>query len=47
MGSNPITSCRDSGGDGVLTGVGFSDAVTPVARETLLGAWTNSSSDIS
>ena len=43
MSGSPITSCRDSGGDGVLTGVGFSDAVTPVARETPLGAWTCSS----
>ena len=46
MGGNPVTSCRDSGGDGVLTSVVVSDAVTPVVRETLLGAWTCSSSGI-
>ena len=46
MGGNPITWCRDSGGNGVLTSVVFSDAVTPVARKKLLGAWTCSSSEI-
>ena len=40
------TSWSDSGGDGGSTGVVSLDAVTPVARETLLGAWAISSSGI-
>ena len=47
MGSS--NSWRGSGegeGDGVFTCVGNSDAVTPVARDTLLGAWSISSLSI-
>ena len=44
MGSS--TLWRDSGRDGVFTGVEYSSAVTPVARETLLSAWAISSSSI-
>ena len=34
------------GRDGVFTSVEFPEAVTPVARDTLLGAWMISSSGI-
>ena len=44
IGGNPVTSCRDSVGDGGFSGVVSLDAVTPVARETLLSAWAVSSS---
>ena len=40
IGGNPVTSCRDSGGDSGFTGVDSLDAVTPVVRETLLSVWT-------
>ena len=43
IGGNPVTSCRDSGGDSGSTSVDSLEAVTtPVARETLLGAWFDS-----
>ena len=34
------------GGDGVFNCVGYSSAVTPVARDTLLGVWRISSLSI-
>ena len=40
IGGNPVTSCRDSGGDSGSTSVDSLEAVTPVVRETLLGAQT-------
>ena len=46
IGGNPITLCRDSDGEGGLTGVEILDAVTPIARETLLGAQAVTSSAI-
>ena len=40
------TLWSDSGEDGGSTGVVSHDAVTPVARETLLSVWTTSPSGI-
>ena len=46
-GSSNLWRCSGvDGGDGVFTSVGESDAVTPVARDTLLGAWKISSSSM-
>ena len=44
--SNWGSGVGEDGGDIVFVYVEFSDAVTPVARETLLGAWIISSSSI-
>ena len=41
-GGRPVTSWRDSGGDGVGAQVEFPSSVTPVARDTLLSVHVDS-----
>ena len=46
MGGGRGTSWSSSGGDGDSSGIENPVAVTPVARDTLLGVWTVSSSGV-
>ena len=46
MGGGRGTSQSSSSGDGDGSSVEYPDAVTPVARETLLGAWAVISSGV-
>ena len=46
IGGTPVPSCRDSGGDVGFTSVDSLEAVTPVARDTLLSVWAVSSSGV-